>query len=87
MKFNHVDAAMKPATTPPVGVQFKNLPLFARCAIERLDCDESLRTNIMLDELLNGYAKAMGTSCDSITRDCAHRLCVSRYYGAFSILG
>lgn len=86
MKYNHVDAAMKPA--PQLAVpQLRQLPLFAQCAIERLDRDENLRTNIMLDSLLNSYAAAMGTTCDSSTRDQVHRLSVSRYYGAFSILG
>lgn len=86
MKYNHVDAAMKPAPQSALP-QLKQLPLFARCAIERLDCDENLRTNIILDTLLNGYAAAMGTVCDSVTRDQVHRLSVTRYYGAFSILG
>lgn len=85
MKYTHIDAQMRPAQTGRP--QFQHLPRFAKCAIERLDRDESLRTNIMLDELLDGYAKSMGQECDSITRDCAHNICMSRYYGAFSILG
>lgn len=68
----------------------KNLnqfPLYARIALERLICDESLRSNIKLDEMLDAYAKQYGEECDSITRDAAHKFACSRFCGAFSILG
>lgn len=68
-------------------MQYEYLPNFAKCAIERLDCDQTLRSNIKLDYLLDAYAKTYGLSCDSLTRDAAHHICNTRFYGSFSILG
>lgn len=62
-------------------------PFYARLALERLICDEALRSNIKLDELLDAYASTYGEECDSITRDSAHKFACARFNGAFSILG
>lgn len=39
-------------------------PLWVRCAVERVQQDEKLRTGPQLNELLEGYAKAMGRPLD-----------------------
>ena len=66
---------------------YQYLPLFAKIAIERLDADSDLRSNIMLDELLDSYAKTYGLQCDSHCRDSAHHICNRRFGSSFSILG
>ena len=66
---------------------YQYLPLFAKISIERLDADSDLRSNIMLDELLNSYAKTYGDQCDSQTRDSAHHICNRRFGSSFSIFG
>jgi len=68
-------------------ILFHQLPLYARIAIERLIADESLRSNLKLDELLDAYAAIYGEECCSVTRDNAHRYCMRMFRGAFSILG
>ncbi len=84
-------AIMKPEQEPAKSMlgytPYQYLPLFAKIAIERLDADCDLRSNIMLDELLNSYAKTYGDQCDSQTRDSAHHICNRRFVSSFSILG
>lgn len=43
---------------------YQYLPLWAKIAIERLDCDSALRSESMFDELLAGYARSYGEQVD-----------------------
>lgn len=59
---------------------YQYLPSFAKVAIERVDCDSSLRTDEKLDELLDAYAKTYGEACDDHTRYSAHHICQRRFW-------
>lgn len=56
------------------------LPLYAKLAIERLDADNDLRTESMLDELLQGYARTYGELVDLETCAASHRVCARRFW-------
>lgn len=58
---------------------FQYLPLFAKVAIERLDCAEHLRTAKQLDELLQAYATTYGLKVDLETCAAAHTICARRF--------
>ncbi len=53
---------------------------FAKLAIERLDADNDLRTESMLDALLQGYARTYGELVDLETCAAAHRICARRFW-------
>lgn len=67
---------------------FQYLPLFAKVAIERLDCAQHLRTAAQLDYLLQAYAKTYGLTVDVGTCASAHRIYARRFvaFVAFSDL-
>lgn len=80
-------------TADDVGTELKNtariglgntpyqyLPIFGKLAIERLDADNDLRTESMLDELLQGYARTYGELVDLETCAAAHRICARRFW-------
>lgn len=62
---------------------YQYLPLWAKCAIERLDCDSSLRTATMLDSLLDAYATTYAMECEENIRASAHHICARRFTGSF----
>lgn len=95
-KANDVGAELKnPARIGLGNTPYQYMPLFAKVAIERLDADNDLRTESMLDELLQGYARSYGAIVDLETCAAAHRICVRRFWdfevallaGAFPIAG
>jgi len=53
-------------------------------AIERLDSDATLRSESMLDELLEGYARFYAEGVDAQTRDSARHICRRRFIGSHS---
>lgn len=59
---------------------YQYLPLFAKLAIERLDADNNLRNEILLDELLQGYACAYGLRVDIESCAAVHRICARRFW-------
>lgn len=63
---------------------YQYLPLWARVAIERLDACAELRTEAMLDELLDSYAKTYGETVDEQTRASARHICRRRFLGSYS---
>jgi hypothetical protein len=65
------------------------LPLYAKVAIERLDCASDLRTAAQLDELLQAYATTYGQLVDLETCAASHHICARRFPGfvAFPGLG
>ncbi len=63
---------------------YQYLPLWAKVAIERLNADAELRTESMLDELLDSYAKTYGEAVDDQTRESARHICRSRFLGTYS---
>ncbi|AEF88808.1 hypothetical protein DelCs14_1782 [Delftia sp. Cs1-4] len=63
---------------------YQYLPLWAKVAIERLDACAELRTESMLDELLEGYAKSYGETVDGQTRESARHICRRRFRGSYS---
>ena len=44
---------------------YQYLPLWAKVAIERLDADAALRSEAMLDELLDSYARCYAEAVDA----------------------
>lgn len=58
---------------------YQHLPLYAKVAIERLDCDDQLRTAAQLDQLLQAYASTYGLTVDLATCAAAHRICAARF--------
>jgi len=63
---------------------YQYLPLWAKIAIERLDACAELRTESMLDELLDGYARTYGEPVDDQTRESARHICRRRFPGSYS---
>lgn len=63
---------------------YQYLPLWARVAIERLDACAELRTEPMLDELLDAYARTYGEAVDPQTRESARHVCRRRFLGSYS---
>lgn len=58
---------------------YQHLPLYAKLAIERLDCAGELRSAAQLDELLQAYAATYGLTVDLPTCAAAHRICAKRF--------
>ena len=67
-------------------IPYQCLPLWAMISIERLDTDSTLRTDGMLDELLNGYAVSYGLTVDEETRQTALQICKQRFGASFSCM-
>ncbi|WP_406625361.1 hypothetical protein [Acidovorax sp. SDU_ACID1] len=63
---------------------YQYLPLWARVTIERLDSCADLRTEPMLDELLEAYAKTYGETVDGQTRESARHICRRRFAGSYT---
>lgn len=63
---------------------YRYLPLWAKVAIERLDACAELRTEAMLDELLDGYARTYGEAVDAQNRESARHICRRRFLGSYS---
>lgn len=63
---------------------YQYLPLWAKAVIERLDACAELRTESMLDELLDGYPKSYGEAVDDQTRESARHICRRRFAGSYS---
>lgn len=63
---------------------YQYLPLWAKLAVERLDTCAELRTEPMLDELLEGYAKTYGETVDGQTRESARHICRRRFAGSYT---
>jgi hypothetical protein len=63
---------------------YQYLPLWAKVAIERLDSDATLRSEGMLDELLDGYARFYAETVDAQTRDSARHICRRRFIGSYT---
>lgn len=63
---------------------YQYLPLWAKLAIERLDACADLRTESMLDELLEGYAKTYGQPVDVQTRESVRNICRRRFVGSYT---
>lgn len=63
---------------------YQYLPLWAKVAIERLDRDAELRSESVLDELLDSYAKTYGETVDAQTRDSARHICRRRFIGSYT---
>lgn len=59
---------------------FQYLPLFAQVAIERLNADDGLRTEAMLDELLQRYAEFYRMTVDIETCAAAHHISARRFW-------
>lgn len=76
-----VGAELKNAARIGLGnTPYQYLAIFAKLAIERLDADNDLRTESMLDELLQGYARTYGELVDVETCAAAHRICARRFW-------
>ena len=56
------------------------LPLFAQVVIERLNADDGLRTEAMLDELLQRYAAFYRMTVDIETCAAAHHISARRFW-------
>jgi hypothetical protein len=63
---------------------YQYLPLWAKVAIERLDADAQLRSEAMLDELIDSYARSYGDSVDEQTRESARHICRRRFAGSYA---
>ena len=63
---------------------YQYLPLWAKVAIERLDADAALRSEAMLDELLDSYARCYAEVVDPQTRDSARHICRRRFIGTYT---
>lgn len=59
---------------------YRYLPLYARIAVERLDCDPGLRNFRMLDTLLQSYAQSYSEKVDVETCVSAHQICSKRFW-------
>ncbi|EER62145.1 hypothetical protein AcdelDRAFT_0267 [Acidovorax delafieldii 2AN] len=63
---------------------YQYLPLWAKIAIERLDRDAEMRSESMLDEVLDSYAMTYGEAVDAQTRDSARHICRRRFIGSYT---
>lgn len=77
---------MEIATDCRSQVEPKNLPHYAQLAIERVQCDSTLRDTVKLDELLEGYAASTGASCCDDVREQTHSFCLAHVAG-FEFVG
>lgn len=59
---------------------YQYLPRYAKLAIERIDCDSSLRTAAKLDELIDAYAKTYGETPDEHARASAQHIAARRFW-------
>jgi hypothetical protein len=58
---------------------YQYLPTYAKVAIERLDADSTLRRGLMLETLLESYAKTYGMEVEDHIRASAHHICLRRF--------
>jgi hypothetical protein len=63
---------------------YQYLPLWAKVAIELLDADAALRSEAMLDELLDSYARCYAEAVDAQTRESARHICRRRFIGSYT---
>lgn len=77
------DAVIAMRSDSRIGVgqtPYRYLPLYARIAVERLDCDSGLRNFRMLDTLLQSYAQSYSEKVDVETCVSAHHICSKRFW-------
>lgn len=77
------DAHQKAGLRGRVPTPIKFLPLYARLAFERLTSEAIYRNSVVLDEMLDAYAKTYGLTCDEETREDTHTHCKARFGDEF----